>query len=129
VSVSHGRAVRTGDMVIALRDGDRDPSTHLPRVIPRKGGVYRVTDIYPMWYGLGCQLEGMDPSPFRGYILWRRARSLDRVRGRSYFRRIEADDELLQKLFAAQGPADRKRLLLPPVPGKVTVGEWEEVEG
>lgn len=109
MSVSHGRRVRVGDMVIALRDGERDPMRGLPIACPRKGGVYRVTDIYPMWYGLGCQLEGLNPTPYKGYFLWKRGRALDRAKGRSYFRKIEANDALLERLFAKTKGKDRDR--------------------
>lgn len=110
MSVFHGRRVRVGDRVIALRDGERDLSRGLSVACPRRGGVYRIPDIYPMWYDLGCQLEGLNPTPFKGYFLWKRGRTLDRHKGRSYSRRIEANDALLERLFAKTKGKDRKRV-------------------
>ena len=36
---------------------------------PVVGEIYTVTSIYRINYGLGCTLEGLNPKPYRGYIL------------------------------------------------------------
>lgn len=62
-----------GSVVIAILDGGHDASG-LPVQRPRAGEQYKVIDTYEMPYGLGCTLEGMEPAPYRGYILHRRSK-------------------------------------------------------
>jgi len=96
MTIPHGKLVRTGDLVVALIPGDRDPQGR-PHCAPRKGELCRVTDIYPMWYGLGCQLEGKDPSPYRGFKLWEKARVRGRYQSRSFFKAVRPDGDLEKK--------------------------------
>lgn len=81
-----------GSVVVATRDGGRDPDG-LPLDIPRAGHRYIVVDTYEMPYGLGCTLEGMDHFPYRGYYLHRRGK------GKSsgwYFKEVDMAEEILQ---------------------------------
>jgi hypothetical protein len=97
MTIPHGKLVRTGDLVIALRDGDKDPQGY-PHSAPRKGELCRVTDVYPMWYGLGCQLEGKDSGPYRGFKLWEKAGVRGRFQSRSFFKTVRPDGDL-DKMF------------------------------
>lgn len=62
-----------GSLVVALKDGGHD-AMGLPTERPIAGHVYVINDTYEMPYGLGCTLVGMDPAPYRGYILHRRSK-------------------------------------------------------
>lgn len=108
MTIPYGKMVRTGDLVVALRPGDRDPQGR-PHSAPRKGELCRVTDIYPMWYGLGCQLEGKDPGPYRGFKLWERAGVRGRFQSRSFFKTVPPDGELNKKLRIKSRPKWCKR--------------------
>jgi hypothetical protein len=57
-----------------------------------------------MWYGLGCQLEGKDPSPYRGFKLWERANVRGRHKSRSFFKRVPQDGDLNKKLRVKTKP-------------------------
>lgn len=59
-----------GSVVVALKKGGRDIYGR-PAQVPEPGKRYTVIETYEMGYGLGCTLEGMDPSPYRGYVLFR----------------------------------------------------------
>lgn len=61
--------IQVGDVVEAVMKGGRD-KRGFPIQCPMVGRVYRVKSIYEMDYGLGCTLHGMDPSPFKGYLLF-----------------------------------------------------------
>ena len=61
-----------GDVVEALRDGQRDPKG-LPKDVPIKGERYRVVRFYIAGYGVGVVLANMDESimdcyPYKGYV-------------------------------------------------------------
>lgn len=76
--------IGVGDKVVAVKE---------PIMRPHVGKIYTITSIYRANYGLGCTLEGLDPSPFRGYLLhvrkpWRRG-----MEEGWYFRKVEAADE------------------------------------
>lgn len=78
--------IGAGDTVVCIgeagtqcEDGNR----------PEIGEVYTITSIYEQFYGIGCTLEGMDPFPFKGYLLFvDRPFALDMARG-WYFRKLE----------------------------------------
>ena len=57
-----------GDLVLAIRDGDRCP-LGLPLVVPKAGMLYICTGVYDEWYGLGCTIDGLSPKPYKGYFL------------------------------------------------------------
>lgn len=57
-----------GDEVVCIRPAGCDDNC-LPEARPILGEVYTVTAIYRAFYGLGCQLEGLDPRPYHGYLL------------------------------------------------------------
>lgn len=61
--------IRKGDVVEAIRDGGVDRN-YLPEIIPEKSKLYRVTSVYDAKYGLGCTLKGLDPRPYKGYLLF-----------------------------------------------------------
>lgn len=84
--------IGVGDRVVAVKDPGLDELGQ-PWSRPTKGKIYVITGIYQARYGLGCTLKGLDPSPFRGYLLhvrkpWRR----DMEAG-WYFRKVEPADE------------------------------------
>lgn len=83
-----------GDVVEAIREGGRD-SRGLPRQVPMIGRVYRVTSVYEMAYGLGCTLQGMNATPYNGYLLYviagYRRRGFQPESG-WYFRKAAADE-------------------------------------
>lgn len=83
-----------GDEVVAIRNGGKDRRGR-PHDRPVKGEVYRITGIYRMSYGLGCTLEGLDPSPYRGFFLV--------CRGELYFRKLVKDT---QPATAEEGSLD-----------------------
>ena len=85
------KPIAVGDVVVAIKDGGHD-SLGRPWQRPRTDSHYRVTSIYPMKYGLGCTLEGMDPSPYRGYFLRVNKRGRN-VQGGWYFEKLEAADD------------------------------------
>lgn len=75
-----------GSVVIAIRDGGRGPDG-MPETVPLTGRQYMVTETYEMPYGLGCCLKGMDPAPYRGYMLHRRSKK--NPDGVWYFQEVE----------------------------------------
>lgn len=90
--------IEVGSAVVAVRDGGID-SQGLPLERPRARHVYRITSIYQMAYGLGCTLKGMNPQPYKGYLL-----NVTNPRARMsqgwYFELVEpADDEFSQTLY------------------------------
>lgn len=72
-----------GDLVVALRDGAQ--VNGYPRVVPKKGSLYRVTSVYREWYGFGCTLEGLSPKPYKGFFLVNH--------GEHYFRKVIIDEQ------------------------------------
>lgn len=90
----------TGDLVVATRPGGQD-SMGYPIWVPEPGGVYRITSIYKMRYGLGCTLEGRTAEPYLGFLLYVkpgiRLRNpngrTSRVRSGWYFRKVQLDDK------------------------------------
>lgn len=87
------RIIQVGDPVIAVQAGGRDPNG-IPFQCPEVGKIYRVTGIYQTKYGYGCELDGMDPGPYRGYLLYVRDDKLvtfhrRRIKPGWYFRRLE----------------------------------------
>ena len=72
--------------MIAVKDGAHD-QYGLPLQRPVAGAQYKVTGTYEMPYGLGCTLEGMNPWPYRGYILHKRSKK--NPDGIWYFQEIE----------------------------------------
>jgi hypothetical protein len=65
--------IGVGDIVICIQ-AQGNPPKELPQLakrnIPVFGRKYVVTGVYRMKYGLGCTLEGLDPNPYRGYLLF-----------------------------------------------------------
>ena len=77
-----------GDLVVALRPGGQD-ARRRPKRVPEPGGIYRITSVYRMAYGLGCTLEGMNPAPYRGFFLF-----VERGRNKGwYFRKTQQDSK------------------------------------
>lgn len=60
--------ISVGDKVVCKRRPGMDDHGR-PAIQPVVGQVYVVTGLYQMFYGYGCTLEGLDPKPYRGYIL------------------------------------------------------------
>lgn len=91
--------LKPGDTLVALRNGGKD-SFGLPEQRPVKGRQYVLTSIYPMKYGFGCTLEGMNPKPYRGYLLF-----VDNTKFKRgwYFRKLElVDAEVVEAVAAAE---------------------------
>lgn len=61
--------IAVGDEVVCTRPAGCDDAMR-PAVRPVLGEVYTVGGIYKSFYGLGVQLEGLDPSPYMGYLLF-----------------------------------------------------------
>lgn len=81
-----------GSVVVATRDGSRDPQG-LPIDVPVTGRRYIVVDTYEMPYGQGVTLEDMDHFPYRGYFLHRRGK------GRNagwYFQEVSLEQQILE---------------------------------
>lgn len=58
--------INVGDEVICIQTQKMPPN----RIdLPKLGKTYTVTGIYSMPYGLGCNLQGMSATPYRGYFL------------------------------------------------------------
>ena len=88
--------IQPGDVVEAVMDGGRDRHG-LPIQYPVTGRIYKVRSIYEMRYGLGCTLYGMNPRPYKGYLLFVLPESKFAKTG-WYFRKAEADDEFKQMM-------------------------------
>lgn len=91
-----------GDIVVATRKGSQD-ARGLPANIPAKGKTYRVKRVYPMPYGLGCEIEGLNPFPYRGFLLYvspSRASKWKKIGPDGwFFEKVEkADDEFAQSI-------------------------------
>jgi hypothetical protein len=82
--------IEPGQIVVATRDGGHD-RYNLPKVRPIAGRTYRVETIYNMRYGLGCTLSGMDPAPYRGYLLLVNP-GMGSMREGWYFKPVEVAD-------------------------------------
>jgi hypothetical protein len=97
-------SVAVGDVVVALRNGGHD-KLNRPVQRPILGRTYRIASIYEMKYGLGCTLEGMDPSPYRGYFLWVRAgikmKATRELTAGWYFELAPVKDDWLERTLAA----------------------------
>lgn len=91
------REIHVGSVVVATRDGGYDDDG-LPLARPIAGRTYRVESIYVMHYGLGCTLQGMDPRPYRGYLLFVNERSYPLAPG-WYFKPIEVADPEWTRTF------------------------------
>lgn len=70
--------LKAGDKVVAIMVAGRDRHG-LPLQVPVIGQPYTITEVYAGLYGLGCNLEGLDPWPYQGYLLrvdrkWKRAK-------------------------------------------------------
>lgn len=83
--------ISVGDKVVAIKDGGHDLQGR-PVQRPLRGQVHIVTSIYEMRYGLGCTLQGLDPSPYRGYFLFVNRKGQTVKKG-WYFEKVEAADE------------------------------------
>lgn len=59
---------RVGDQIRCIRRPGQDKKG-LPLQVPVVGRVYTVTAFYQAPYGTGVKLEGLDPSPYNGYLL------------------------------------------------------------
>lgn len=79
-----------GDLVVAVKRGGQDRSG-LPEIVPQVGMLYRITAIYRMRYGYGCRLEGMDPRPYKGYLLWVTPKHIGPLEPGWYFRKAEPE--------------------------------------
>lgn len=85
-----------GSVVVATRDGGRDREG-LPIDVPRAGHRYIVVDTYETPYGLGVELENMDPFPYRGYILHRRSKKAKPGGDKGwYFKEVDLTEQILQ---------------------------------
>ena len=93
-------------MLLAVRDGGKD-RFGLPMSVPHVGGRYIVTGTYEMPYGLGCTLLGMDPSPYRGYILHKRSKK--DPRGVWFFVEVDPAEDYLkaQEIFEREQTKDK----------------------
>jgi len=60
--------IRVGDEVVCVQPAGVDDNCE-PQIRPVVGEVYTVTSVYRAFYGLGCQLEGLNPRPYKGYLL------------------------------------------------------------
>lgn len=72
------RKIRVGDHVVCVKPAGVDDNLE-PRERPIVGEVYTITKLYAMSYGMGCQLEGLNPAPYRGYLFYvgRKPRNTD----------------------------------------------------
>lgn len=96
--------IRVGDDVVAIHDGGRDPDG-FPTQAPVAGQRYKITGIYRMPYGLGCQLQGMDHWPYRGYCLYVKPKARIVCYGTVpgwYFRKLEPDTQGSDIWFAKE---------------------------
>lgn len=83
---------KPGDIVTPIRPPAHD-KVGQPWQRPRQGEVYTITATYRMKYGIGCQLEGMNPSPYKGYLLYvRPGQTMIKAREGWYFRKVEPVD-------------------------------------
>lgn len=78
---------KVGDLVVAIKRGGQD-SQGLPDIVPQVGMLYRITSIYRMRYGYGCTLEGLDPRPYKGFLLWVSGRHIGPLKQGWYFRKV-----------------------------------------
>lgn len=83
--------ISVGDAVVACRDGGTDRNG-LPLSRPVVGRIYRITSIYEMAYGLGCTVAGLDPAPYRGYLLYVKPGRRNLAEG-WYFSKLAVADE------------------------------------
>ena len=60
--------IGVGDEVVCIRAAGCDDNCD-PQIRPVVGEVYTVSAIYHMFYGLGCRLEGLNPWPYKGYLM------------------------------------------------------------
>ena len=72
-----------GDLVIALRNGQRSPNG-FPVKVPRKGELYHCLLVYPMWYGLGIVLQELNARPYKGFFLY--------SQGKWWFRKVVQEE-------------------------------------
>lgn len=93
--------IGVGDTVICIQ-GQGNPPKHLPQLkpgnIPVFGQKYLITGIYKMKYGLGCTLEGLNPRPYRGYLLFVHEPFAKNIARGWYYAKVEpaaAQDELI----------------------------------
>lgn len=88
-----------GSLVEALRHGGHD-SQGRPAQRPVAGRRYIVVETYEMKYGLGCALEGMDPSPYLGYFLFIKGNG---KRAGWYFKEIDIADDIITAALRSLG--------------------------
>ena len=61
--------IKPGQRVRCVLPPALDTSSR-PEARPQLGEVYTVTGTYSADYGQGCTLEGLDPFPYAGYVLY-----------------------------------------------------------
>ena len=111
--------IKAGDVVVAVKDGTR--GKYGPAVVPQKGKIYRVTSVYPMCYGLGVTLDGLDPAPYLGYFLFVDAGCALMCFGRPiedgwYFRKVEkADKEFTEQMRKLKPKRDLSKVFGVPI--------------
>jgi hypothetical protein len=76
-------SIEPGDLVLALRDGQRSPNG-FPVRVPKKGQLFRCKLVYPMWYGLGIQLHELNAKPYKGFFLF--------AHNRWYFKKVVQEE-------------------------------------
>lgn len=93
--------IKIGDVVVAIHDGGVSPRG--PKDVPIKGRAYRIKNLEHACYGVRCQLEDMDPAPYKGYFFYVQPACSVMCFGRPipdgyYFQKMEKAD----KEFVAQ---------------------------
>lgn len=82
--------ISEGDKVVAIKKAQQDRKG-LPLQVPTVGSYYVVSRVYKMRYGLGCQLEGLDHRPYRGYLLYVEKPSFKTWELGWYFEKLETE--------------------------------------
>lgn len=95
--------IKIGDVVKCVRPAGVDDNLE-PAIRPVLGEVYTITGLYRMNYGVGCRLEGLDPKPYKGYLLYVRkpVAGTDMIPG-WYFKKLpKVDIQSLSKAGASR---------------------------
>lgn len=79
--------ITVGDTVVCVLPPAVSASGQ-PAERPKLGEQYVVLTTYPASYGIGCTLEGLNPFPYEGYVLYAEAENSLAVAGGWYFVRL-----------------------------------------
>ncbi len=98
--------IEDGDIVVVTRNGSQD-AEGLPRSIPIEGKTYRIKHVYPMPYGLGCEISGLNPWPYRGFLLYvspSRSKKWKNIGPEGwFFAKVEkADEGFMESIFSKE---------------------------